>query len=424
MENLGIWRNDALNVKFKPISATEIREFGLSFDNIKHVKNIEELKENPPNIVIAEAIKTARFIQNHFKKQELTKKVKYVMGLGVYQQLRIEPNTQKRLLKPSIIKFKNLYRPYRGQNLDGKTVLVFRTGGIGDLLFIQPNLIYLKEKYPTCKIYFACGPQYQPMVKNWSCVDTLLDLPFSLKYLQEADYHMLFEGVIERCKEAEYTNAYNLFSKWLGLDLPDELLTPKQTPIDSILKECKDILEYNKVNNFIVMQLRASSPVRTPSHNFWLKIINGLTDLGVNVVLTDNPRQTEKIDQFISLCKNKEKVFNFCKYSKDISYTIALIALSNGVIGTDSATNHIAASLDKKCFGIFGPFPAEIRLKTYKKADWVNAKIMCSPCYIHSHKPCPKADIDGYSVCYNSLVDSDEKTVNLLNKIKGFFDND
>jgi len=58
--------------------------------------------------------------------------------------------------------------------------LVFRTGGIGDLLFIQPNLIYLKEKYPTCTINFACGPQYQSMVETWDCVDNVVDLPFSL----------------------------------------------------------------------------------------------------------------------------------------------------------------------------------------------------------------------------------------------------
>lgn len=421
VENKGMWKNDSLNMQLKPISKTEMRELGIPIENIKHVNTIQELRENPPNIIIAEAIKTARFIQNHFKKQELQKKTKYVMGLGVYQQLHFETVTKKKLLKPATIKFKNLYRPYVGQPLDGKTVLVFRTGGIGDLLFIQPNLIYLKEKYPTCKINFACGPQYQPMVKAWDCVDEVLDLPFKLKYLQDADYHMLFEGVIERCKEAEYVNSYNLFSRWLGLDLPDNLLIPKQTPNEEVLTKCKEIISENKLNNFIIMQLRASSPIRTPSHSFWLKVINGLTDMGFNIVLTDSPRQSENIDNFISLVKNKDKVFNFCKYSIDISYSIALISLSKGVVATDSAMPHIAASLGIPTFGIFGPFPAEIRLKTYPKADWVNAKFPCSPCYLHSHKPCSKAGADGYSPCYNSLIENEENYIQLLNKIKDFF---
>jgi len=363
----GIWEEEFVQKDLRDVTPSTLRKFGLKAQDVKIVENLEELREAPPNIIIAQSRKNFNFVQNYFKEQSLKKKGKYVMGLGVFQQLQRDKSGKNKLLQPAPMRFKNMYKPYIGQEVNNKTVLIFRTGGIGDLLFIQPNLTYLKQKYPTCYIKFACGPQYQPMIENWDCVDEVLDLPFSFKHLQESDYHMLFEGVIERCKEAETKNAYNLFSIWLGLDLPDNLLLPKQEPKEELVDECFEILKEWGLENdsFILMQLRASSPIRTPRHEFWSKIIDELNRRGYNVILTDNPQQSENIDNFIKLLKKPEMTFNFCQHSESIAYTIALTSLCKATFGTDSALGHIAASLDKKCFGIYGPFPGHIRLKTY-----------------------------------------------------------
>ena len=411
------WKKDAQSKRdLKPISLTQMRRMGIKPDAIKYANDFDELRKNPPGIVIAEALKTTGFIQNWFKRQELIKKRKYVMGLGVYQQLHKSEKNGQKILKPAGMKFINSYKPYKGQDVDGKTILVFRTGGIGDLLFIQPNLNYLKSKY-DCHIKFACGPQYQSMVETWDCVDEMLDLPFEAKHLHQSDYHMLFEGVIERCKRSEVVNSYNLFSEWLGLNLPDNLLIPKQEPKDELIDECMKILESWNLQNetFILMQLRASSPIRTPRPEFWLNVINELTDIGHNIVLTDNPRQKEIVDEFIKLTKNPNKVFNFCKHSKSLDYSIAVTKFAKMTLTTDSAFCHIAASMDVPCFGIFGPFPGFIRLKTYPRSAWVDAKKECAPCYIHSQNPCPKAGKDGVSPCYDNI-----NIPKLIERIKDF----
>ncbi|MGD2072085.1 MAG: glycosyltransferase family 9 protein [Candidatus Thorarchaeota archaeon] len=421
MNTENIWDNAANVRDIKNISKTRIREFGLDSKSLTHVSSLEELKESAPNIIIAEAKKNVTFVQNFFKEQRLKKKSKYVMGLGVFRQLQFDSVNGKKLLKPSPIKFKNIYRPYNGQDLDNKSILVFRTGGIGDLLFIKPNLNYLKEKYPTCTVNFACGPQYQAMVETWDCVDNLLDLPFNFRWLHRSNYHVLYEGVIERCKEAQTSNAFNLFSKWMGLNLPDELLLPQQDAKEHLTKACSNVLNDwgVELNSFLVMQLRASSPIRTPRHEFWVEMMDRLTDKGYKIILTDNPRQNEAIEKFTNMVKNKDMVFNFCKHSKSLDYTIALVNLAKGVVATDSALNHIAASLNKKCFGIYGPFPGFIRLKTYPLADWIDTKMHCVPCYIHGHKPCPQAGKDGYSPCYDKL-DMDK----LVEKIGRHFEDD
>jgi len=418
--NRGIWKEEYSEKQLQAVTPAILKKFGLTMENVKPVETIEDLRENPPNIVVTESKRNFKFIQNFFKEQELKKRGKYVMGLGVFQQLQYAGNSKQKLLVPSNVKFRNIYRPYQGQPLeDGESVLVFRTGGIGDLLFIQPNLRYLKEKYSNCIVRFACGPQYQPMVKNWNCIDELLDLPFTLSKLTSSTYHILFEGVIERCIQAHFDNAYNLFSRWLGLDLPDELLVPKQEADPDLLEECKaQLAEWGVAEKeFVLMQLRASSPIRTPRHEFWLKIINELNKRGYKVLLTDNPRQAEQVDSFIEMCDNKDMVFNFCKHSKSIAYSIALTKLCKSTFATDSAMGHIAASLDVPCFGIFGPFPGHIRLKTYPKASWVDASRHCGPCFLHGHTPCPHAT-DGYSPCYDELIETDEKLKIVIDKFE------
>jgi ADP-heptose:LPS heptosyltransferase len=413
--NTRLW-NDRESKPIKKLSLPKIREFGLKFDDIKVVDTLEALKNSPPNIIVAEAAKNFSFVQNWFKKQDMKKKVRYVMGLGAYQQLEFDSKIGQRLMRPAQVKFRNLYRPYNGEDVTGKRLLVFRTGGVGDLLFIQPNLHYLKEKYKDCKIAFACGPQYQPMVENWDCVDEVLDLPFQLSELTKADYHILFEGVIERCKQAERDNAYNLFSKWMGLDLPDELLIPKQTAKPDKLEEClKTLSDKNFKHNFILMQLRASSPIRTPSHQFWIKLINELNKRGHYVVITDNPRQDEQLEKFIRMLDKPSMNLNYSGYSTSIDYSIAMTKLAKCTLTTDSAFGHIAASLDVPSFGIYGPFPGFIRLKTYKKAGWIDAKRFCAPCFLHGHTPCKYSDKGGYSLCYEEL-----NIVDVVNKFEEF----
>ena len=400
------WQSEVPNRTLKPLSETVLRGLGIKREDIKSVNDLKELKKCPPNIIVAKATKSLKFVQNHFKKQELKKKINYVMGLGVFQQLQADPKFNSKFLKPSPIKFKNIYTRYEGQDMSGKTLLVFRTGGIGDLLFIQPNLRYLKSKYPDCTIKFACGPQYQSMVETWDCVDEVLDLPFKLKDLQTADYHALFEGVIERCKLAETENAYNLFSTWLGLDLPDNLLIPQQEAKPEKVKFCLEKLDEWGVQpgKFIMTQLRASSPIRTPRPEFWANIINEAIERGHDVLITDNPRQSKHVDDFIDkFIINKDHVFNFCKESLTLDYSIALTSIAGCVIATDSAMNHIAASLNVPCYGIYGPFPGHIRLKTYPKAKWVDADRPCVSCYLHGHTPCPEAGADGFSPCYDQI---------------------
>lgn len=403
---------------YKPISNSELSDLGMNKNAALIVNKIEELRESPPGIVVAQCVKNVSFTQNGYKKNnELKKKVNYVMGLGIYNQLHYDVVGRKELLKPSPIKFKNIYKPYFGQDLTNKNLLVWRHGGIGDLLFIQPNLKYLKEKYPTCNISFASGPQYQSMISNWDCIDEVIDLPFTVNTIFKNDYHCIFEGVIERSIEAHEENAYRLFSRWMGLNLPDELLIPEQPINENSLEKCKNILKEWNLNEkeFIIVQMESSSPIRNPNPVIFKKIINKLTSEGYKILLTDNPKKAAWISSFISELNDKNNVFNFCEHSSEIADTISMTSLAKLAIAPDSALNHIAVSVNTKTFGIYGPFTGKIRLSTYPKnlCDWIDAKSQCSPCFIHSMENC-KNSFHGYSSCYDTL-NTDELVERIIN---------
>jgi len=391
------------------ITKWELKELGISQDNIKIVDTVKEIKDNPPNIIVAECVQDVAFIQNKFKLQKMKKKVQYCMGLGIYTQLKYDEERKLKILKPGKFKFKNIYRPYNGQNLNNKSIIFQRTGGIGDILFINPILRYLKEQYLTCHISMACGPQYQSMIETFPEVDEILDLPFKASVLFDTNYHAIFEGVIERTHEAERENAYILFSKSLGLDIPIKDLIPKQTPKSEMVEEAKLTLDQWNIqdNKFVLLQPRASSPIRTPKYTIWEEIINKIIDLGFKVVITDSPHQKENIDQFILGMKNKDSVFNYAGISKSLDYTIAMASLSELCVSTDSALIHIGVSLNKKVFGLYAPFSAHIRMSTYPKdkTDWIEPEVYpCEegPCFRHGHLPC-KFAINGISPCYDNI---------------------
>lgn len=385
-------------------SLSQIRDFGLSIKNIKIVDTIDELRNIPPNIIIAESIKNFEFVVDYVEKVFLKKHGKYIMALGLYNQLR--NNGKNLLLKPAQVKFKNIYKPYTGQDLDNKSLLVFRTGGIGDLLFIQPNLIYLKNKYPTCKIIFGCAKRYQSMVNQWDCVDEIISWPFQLNKMIEIDYHAIFEGVIERNAESKKVNAYRLFTRWIGLNLEDKYLIPKQSAEEFSISECSRVLKTLglKENNFVLLQPRASSQVRTPNfETVWKKIISNLMKDNIDVAIIDSPHTSPQIKKYIEEYFPNDRVFNLSEYSKDLSFMISFAKLSRLCLSTDSSLIHIGASLGKKIFGIYGPFPGNIRLDTYPNCDWVDAKLHCGPCFLHGHKECFNATSKGYSKCYDYL---------------------
>ena len=105
----------------------------------------------------------------------------------------------------------DMSKEYKGQDLDGKKILIFRTGGLGDVGgFLCPVFRYLKKKYPTCFIRVASACK-QPL-ENLPEIDELYDMPFDEKLIEDSHYLRLFQGIIEGGSDlSKRTHAVDMF---------------------------------------------------------------------------------------------------------------------------------------------------------------------------------------------------------------------
>jgi len=406
------------------ISKEHMEQMGFSSVDIKMMEDMRAIKSSSPFMAIARCTNSFKFSKGAGSPQQTCHEGKvYVMALGVYDHLRYSPGTRKTCLKPYKIPFKDVFNRYEGQDLTDKTILIWRTGGIGDLLFIKPNIQYIKERWPTAKVWLACDPSYQAMTQHWEDVDKHLNLPIDYyEYFSKADYHVTFEGAIERNKEAHTKNAYNMFSEWMGLNLSDDKLIPHQNPPAKLVPACERILLGWGVNphekDFVLLQIQPSSPIRAINIEKWIEVINELTARGHKVVLTDSPPKADYVQTILNQCKNQEMLFNFAKHSESLDYTIALASLAKATMGPDSSLCHISGSLGVPTVGIFGPFLGDIRLRHFPKADWYDCQRYCAPCFLHGNDLCEQAkDADlNHSPCLDNfeaavIVDKMEKLI-------------
>lgn len=345
--------------------------------------SVEDFGKTNPFFVCAEAIVDQNLTLYDGTKIELKKGQEICMSPTHYSRhVANHP-----VIKPAKKTFLDHYTPYKGQDLTNKTLFIWRYGGIGDLLFIRPILMRFKEKYKGVKIIFATSSKYHSMIEQWTdCVDHLYNHPFYVKEtLESSDYHICYEGLIERCSDAEAMDVHDLFAKHSHIEL-----TNYNYPMRCI---CQNSFFDIFRNKYAVVQIGSSSHIRTPFHGKMIPVVDFLTDR-IDVVISGSPREQRTIEDFISCCKYPERITNFAKHTGSVVDAVKLVTDSSLVVAPDSSHVHIAATQGTPCVGIYGPFPAACRTKHYPNCINVepDESEACThggkACFLHSHLPC------------------------------------
>jgi ADP-heptose:LPS heptosyltransferase len=309
--------------------------------------------------------------------------------------------------------FNKYYKPFDGSDLSGKKLMIWRSGGIGDLLFISPNMLQLKKMYPDLEIKLACSSRYAPL---WNRHQLLVDgkshpMPFDFELIEWADYHLHFEGIIESGGRAEYIHAVDLFSEYFKLEgkIPEEFrrpVLPDVSDLDGQIRKLLNKIGVNKSRPIVAFQFKASSPIRTFPQRRVIEIAKRIaSEYNWNSLIVDSPHESDKIDEFLIAAGNPQGVFNITSKLNNIRETIALIKKIDILVAPDSSLCHIAGAIgmDKPTVALYGPFPSFVRTKYYPKCIPINAAYDCAPCFKHGHSPCMKAGIDGESPCFASI---------------------
>jgi 3-deoxy-D-manno-octulosonic-acid transferase len=181
-----ILNSDYSFFKLKPLS------------ELKMSDTLSDLRKEPPRLVTAMVKKSFAASIGGRVELDFHTREKHIMPIKAYADIHKDTRSKDRLLLPATPLFSNLYKNkmYVGQSLEDKSLLIIRSGGIGDTLFLQPIIRTLKHKYPSCQITLACRKDYHCMVETWEEVDRLIPIPFYMRDAAITDYILLFEGVL------------------------------------------------------------------------------------------------------------------------------------------------------------------------------------------------------------------------------------
>jgi len=301
--------------------------------------------------------------------------------------------------------FETRYRKYNGEDLTNKRLLTFRTGGIGDIGFLSAIFPYLKNKYKNCFIRVATG--CRQFLENVPWVDELHDMPFDAKLLDDCDYHLFYQGIIEGMSEkSKVTHAVDMFYSYFNIDsthIDPEFKKPRLVFSSEEMKwlesEC-NTLGIQKDDFVIGMQMETSAPLRNyPKEK--LKVIVDVVakEEKVRIVLIGNAQQTILGGYLKGSYQNVVVATSY-----DVRKSMVLANRYNLVVSPDSFMVQVAGALDKPLIGLYGPFPSEVRMKYFKNAIGMESSVVCTPCYKHDYRAC----IKGFpSPCF-SLIEPED----------------
>ena len=350
------------------------------------------------------------------------------MAEGLFMQVK------KQMKKDPRLKFKKFYKPlpHEAEIQNGDKLLVWRTGGIGDILFITTILNHIKKIYPETIIKFGCAKQYQPILVGLDFIDRVIDLPLHLNNLRTCDYSIIFENIIENNPKAEKMNCYDLMSQQFNIDFQD---VERKFPVIYVQDEPRQLVD-NWIKEqgiqdkrLILIHQRASSPIRTPTVHFSSdmvgKLVEGLPE-DCHFLIIDMPQQEKIVDKYINtwLTDYKDRITNVSSISKDLSITMAIVERMSCVVGIDSSMMHFAAGLEVPAVGLYGPFKSDLRVRYYPKTIGLDATHHCCPCFKHGHEHCDEAKkINGGigAPCFSKIPF--EKIVNSVNYLLEKFNN-
>jgi len=311
------------------------------------------------------------------------------------------------------------YKPYKGEDLNGKSLLLWRTGGAGDLLCLTAAADALKKKFPDVHITVSCAARYTGVLLECPAFDVVRNGPVDVRWLENADYHMYFEGLIEQNVERSETHPIDLFAEKLFVEpgLPQASCSKEE------LKAIRKLFcehHFNSDRPVVAIQLWTAVPIRRYPPENLVEVAKSLADKGCNIVWLGSHAESGYIQKNgIDEPQLGAVAINLPAIYHDWGHTIAAIAASDLVISSDSSSLHIAGAytdikkLNKKRqirftsntpgIGLFGPFRASARLSKYPKMLGIEAQGPCFGCSQHTDVPCALSFPSAVSPCLDLI---------------------
>ncbi len=294
-------------------------------------------------------------------------------------------------------------------------ILVYRMGGLGDLIMLTPSLRALKKYNPDSKLTVATKPEHIAVLKGLPYLDNVVaigDIDF-LQVVVEGKENIIsakdgtdkgFDHIIDLRWKVESPevggslntllyqtiNRVDMFARLVGVELGDNKKCDVSLDKTQVPK-LKKLLKYSRKFKWLGIQSTATSNLRTFPPEFIPELVTKFSKIkNLKVVLFGKSEFWHGRKTNVNLkAVSGDNVVNVMDSLDDSSQLIALISMMDYVISPDSSALHIAGALEKPCLAVFGNLPPFLRTKYYPtvKSLYPEGELFCVPCYDFSN-PC------------------------------------
>lgn len=282
-------------------------------------------------------------------------------------------------------------RPFdETKDWNGKSILVVRVGGLGDLTLLTPVLREIKRRWPQAHLSISCMKEFGQALQHLPYINEILAFPVKLEEAEKFDAWIFYENAIERNPDAKTMHSVDVYAKMIGLSDCDEF--HKRQDYRVTMREqiwAEEAFPRTEGKRRLVVQVSASARCRTYPEKKLQEVVHTMLQKGWEVFLMDRPG-TMKVDEPPPGLILMADGYNFRQ-------RCAVIANSDCVLAPDSSLAHIAGALGIPCIALYGPFPWQVRTKYSPTTLGINGVGKCAPCFHHVHlnnhfpKNCPSA---------------------------------
>lgn len=284
-------------------------------------------------------------------------------------------------------------------DLNDKSVLVMRYGGIGDIISSLFGIAELKRKYPRVTIGYLCSPSYAPILTQFrNLIDGTANVIVSYNNIKDFKYFVLLDDVVESDPRNQTMSIQDLYAEHLGIKIQDDTLEHIQSI--SSLTNPKGFPRRG-----IGIQYTSNAPIRNYDIDNICNVINRLVEIypGKHIYLLG--RANDYVPAQYIQSKTEGRVFvNGCGGQElSLIQEMELVSELEVVLAPDSAMLHIAGVCNTPMVGLFGPFPSKLRISKYNNAIGIDGQASCSPCFRHFPQNWCKYN-SGSCMCLNSIT--------------------
>lgn len=233
-----------------------------------------------------------------------------------------------------------------------KSILLVRSGRIGDLLLLSPCIAPLRSRFPNAQITLCALENHHPALwDEWSTYHFLDDYPKNALDADKYDMVISLENIIELATD-KGIHATDAFADALGVTVTD--YKPVYRVTDAEKKNAlntfpKDLI---KPRPRVAIHLRSSSAIRDYPMNQWFAVLETLVVRGWEIMLIGNNDRVMKPPRQVHDCSQLS-----------FRESAAVLSTCDVFCGVDSSFFNLCPALGVPAIGLFGPVDWKTRIK-------------------------------------------------------------